>query len=55
MEAKTMADTAMISAILVSGVLQRTFDNLNMAVIKEPTRLIATKKTKLEMYIPHDT
>ncbi len=48
-DAKKMALTAMISAIRVIGVLQWILANLNIAVINEPTRLIATKKTKLEM------
>ena len=48
-EAKAIADTAMISAILVRGVLHFIFPNLKMAVTREPTRLIATKNTKLEM------
>lgn len=48
-EAKMIAATAMISAILVSGVLQLTFVNLNTAVIKEPTKLMATKNTKFEI------
>ena len=39
----------MISAIRVSGVAQVTPDNLKIAVIKDPTKLMATKKTKLEM------
>ena len=49
MEAKTIADTAMISAILVSGVLHFTLASRNMAVINDPTRLMATKNTKLEI------
>jgi hypothetical protein len=49
MEAKTMADTAIISAILVSGVLHFTFERRRTAVMSEPTRLMATKKTKLEI------
>jgi hypothetical protein len=47
--AMMIAATAIISAIRVSGVLQWTPDNRSMAVIREPTRLTATKKTKLEM------
>ena len=38
-----------ISAILVKGVLHFTLVSLNTAVIKDPTKLIATKKTKLEI------
>ena len=48
-DANTIADTAMISAILVRGVLQCTSANRNTAVIKEPTKLMATKNTKLEI------
>jgi hypothetical protein len=48
-EAKMMAETAIISAILVSGVLQWTLTSLRMAVIRDPTRLMATKNTKLEI------
>ena len=48
-EANVIAETAIISAILVRGVLHSAFDNLNTAVINDPTRLIATKNTKLEM------
>jgi hypothetical protein len=45
----TMAETAMISEILVNGVLHLTLDNLRIAVINDPTRLMATKNTKLEI------
>ena len=48
-DAKVMADTAIISDMRVSGVRHGTSASLNMAVINDPTRLIATKKTKLEM------
>lgn len=48
-DANNIADTAMISAMRVIGVLHWMFANRNMAVIKEPTRLMATKKTKFEM------
>jgi hypothetical protein len=41
--------TAMISAILVSGVLHFTLARRSTAVMREPTRLMATKKTKLEI------
>ena len=44
-----MADMAIISDILVNGVRQGTPDNLKMAVMSEPTRLMATKKTKFEI------
>ena len=44
-----MAETAMISAILVKGVLHLTLTILSTAVINDPTRLMATKKTKLEI------
>jgi hypothetical protein len=47
--AKVMADTAINSEILVSGVLQGTSASLNIAVISDPTRLMATKKTKFEI------
>ena len=47
MAANTMADTAMISAILVRGVLHLAFDSLNTAVMSDPTRLIATKKNEI--------
>ena len=52
--ANAMADTAIISAILVKGVLQCTSVKRSTAVINEPTKLIATKNTKLEIYIPQD-
>ena len=48
-EAKRIAETAITSAILVSGVLHVIFPNLKIAVINEPTRLMATKNTKLEI------
>ena len=48
-EAITIAETAMISDILVSGVLHLTFDSLKIAVINDPTRLMATKNTKFEI------
>jgi hypothetical protein len=54
-EAITIAETAMISAILVKGVLHLTLDNLNIAVMRDPTRLMATKNTKFEIYIPQET
>lgn len=54
-EANVIAETAIISAILVKGVLHFTFVNLNTAVIKDPTKLMATKKTKLDIYIPQET
>ena len=42
-DANTIAETAMISAIRVSGVLHFTLASRKMAVMSEPTRLIATK------------
>jgi hypothetical protein len=54
-EANTIADTAIISAILVRGVAHFTFASLKIAVIRDPTKLMATKKTKFDMYIPQDT
>ena len=48
-DAKVIAETAIISAILVNGVLHSTFINRKIAVISEPTKLIATKNTKFEM------
>jgi hypothetical protein len=48
-DANKMAETAMISAMRVSGVLHFTLVNRKMAVTNEPTRLIATKKTKLDI------
>ena len=44
-----IAATAIISDILVKGVAQVTPDNLNTAVTNEPTKLMATKNTKLDM------
>ena len=54
MEANKMADTAMISEMRVKGVRHSTPERRKIAVMSEPTKLIATKKTKLEMYMPHD-
>ena len=48
-DAKVIAETAIISAILVNGVLHSTLINRKIAVISDPTKLIATKNTKFEM------
>ena len=47
--AKVIAETAIISEILVRGVLQGTLASRKIAVINDPTKLIATKNTKFEM------
>ena len=45
--ATIMADTAIISEILVNGLDHLFLFNFKMELNNEPTRLIATKKTKL--------
>ena len=53
--AKVIAETAIISEMRVNGVRHGTSASLNIAVINDPTRLMATKKTKFEIYIPQET
>ena len=52
--AQIMAAIAIISEIRVNGVDQVAFDNLRIELNNEPTRLMATKNTKFDMYIPHE-
>ena len=40
---------AIISAILTKGVLHVLWVNLKMATVTDPTKLVATKNTKLEI------
>ena len=47
--AQIMAATAIISETLVRGLDQRFLLSFKIELINEPTRLIATKKTKFEM------
>ena len=49
-----IAETAIISAIRVIGVAHVTLDSLKTAVINDPTKLMATKNTKLDMYMPQE-
>jgi hypothetical protein len=49
MLAHIMAETAMISEILVSGVAQCAFDNFSIELTNDPTSETATKNTKLDM------
>ena len=46
-DANTIADTAMISAMRVNGVLHFTLASRKIAVINDPTRLMATKKNEI--------
>ena len=47
--AQMIADTAIISDTLVKGLDQSFLLSFNMELINEPTKLMATKKTKFEM------
>jgi hypothetical protein len=52
--AQINAAIAIISEIRVRGVDQVAFDNLRIELNNEPTRLIATKNTKFDIYKPHE-
>jgi hypothetical protein len=47
--AHIIAAIAIISEILFNGVAQLALDSLNIELTSDPTRLTATKNTKLEM------
>jgi hypothetical protein len=44
-----MQANEMISAILTTGVLHELLVNLKTATVADPTKLVATKNTKLEI------
>ncbi|GAB7087068.1 hypothetical protein JCM15579A_11720 [Marinifilum fragile] len=52
--AQIIEATATISAIRVKGYDHFALASLRMELIKEPTKLTATKNTKLDMYIPQE-
>jgi cell division FtsZ-interacting protein ZapD len=54
MAAQMMDAIAIISDSLVKGVDQEALESLSMELTKDPTRLMATKKTKFDMYTPHE-
>ena len=47
-----MEANVIISAILTNGVHHSLWVSLKIATVTEPTKLVATKNTKLDMYIP---
>lgn len=52
--AQIIAAMAIISEMRVNGVDQFAFESFKIELNKEPTRLMATKNTKFEIYTPQE-